>query len=320
MVSPKQSASQLAYTHQRMNMKRLPSRLPGGVRSSPTSQLGSRPSQQKLHTTRRTPVSSRDQVAAAYASVYLPSPASKQNDVFKRLSTTSSGLQLNSHVINMTANHIQAHWEGVQSSLQSVRTVQLSTYISTILTRTSLAPVTNSALTAAFPSFSCIALVLALIYVDRLKKMHPAAKGEAGCGLRLFLVSYMVATKYIQAHFNSWAKCSPSLATTSPVKDTTESQTSQPIQTVPLSSLLSPNEHWARLSSIFSTPELTRMELELLSFLQFDLFVSYEDFKYYWTMYMEINQAVPAENPSPVFEPSYGDDEYAAEDGCVPDL
>ncbi|ORX90889.1 hypothetical protein K493DRAFT_356273 [Basidiobolus meristosporus CBS 931.73] len=292
-----------------MNLKRLSGRIPADHRNV----LAPRPTQPQQHkkplATRRAPVSSRNQVAEAYASLYLPSPTSSQNDLFKKLSTIPGGLQLSSHVINKTASRIQAHWEGVQSGVspQSARTVQLSSYISTILTRTSLAPVVSSALSTEFPSFSCVALVLSLIYVDRLKKMHPSAKGEAGCGLRLFLVSYMIASKYIQAHISSLSKSAQgSCDGSSPA--------------IPLSSLISPNEHWARLSSIFSTPELTRMELEFLSFLQFDLFVSYEDFKYFWSMYMEINQTVPEESPSPVLEHFYGSEECMSDDASVPDM
>ncbi|KAK9767856.1 hypothetical protein K7432_002001 [Basidiobolus ranarum] len=333
MVYAKQHSPQMAYSHQRVALKRSSNRLPRGVRSH-SSQIQSRPTQ---HPPQNSLSSPRDKVVAAYASVYLPSPTSRQTDLFKKLSGIPGGLQLNSRVISMTANRIQAHWEGLQlgedrptteSTRQSGRIVQLFTYISTILTRTSIAPVTNSTLSTVFPSHSCVALVLALMYVDRLKKMHPAAKGEAGCGHRLFLVSYMVATKYIQAHFNSWTKPSP-LAPAVPTSAdlqcrgadmATGLNSSSPVVSVPLSSLISPNEHWARLSAIFSTPELTRMELELLSFLQFDLFVSYEDFKYHWTMYMEINQAVPAENPSPVYGPSFGDEEYVSEEFSVPEL
>ncbi|ORX92976.1 hypothetical protein K493DRAFT_408611 [Basidiobolus meristosporus CBS 931.73] len=264
-------------------------------------------------------------MVAAYASVYLPSAHSKQTYLFRRL-TAIPGLQLNLRVINVTANRIQAHWEGLETgdthavaepSARAGRAVQLSTYVSTILTRTSMTSIGNPALPSIFPSYACVALILALIYVDRLKKMHPSAKGEAGCGHRLFLVSYMVATKYVQAHFNSRPTHSRPDCRGADVGAASNGYESA--SATPFSSLISPNEQWARLSTIFSTPELTRMELELLSFLQFNLYVSYEDFIYYWNVYMEINQAVPDEKPSAAYEP-YGDEECIDEDASVPDI
>ncbi|KAG0091871.1 hypothetical protein BGZ93_008639 [Podila epicladia] len=41
-----------------------------------------------------------------------------------------------------------------------------------------------------------LTLTLALIYVDRLKAKYPEARGEPGCSHRLFLVAYIIASKY----------------------------------------------------------------------------------------------------------------------------
>ncbi|KAG0257644.1 hypothetical protein BG011_003859 [Mortierella polycephala] len=58
---------------------------------------------------------------------------------------------------------------------------------------TSQKTASQSLLKIQFPNLT---LTLALIYVDRLKAKYPEAKGEPGCSHRLFLVAFIIATKY----------------------------------------------------------------------------------------------------------------------------
>ncbi|KAK9763588.1 hypothetical protein K7432_009596 [Basidiobolus ranarum] len=275
----------------------------------------------------------REQVLVAYAGVYVPESNHVQAPVLKRLFAFKNILSLSPQLISVAGKLIQAHWESTAISdeltpgdrNQTARSMHLTGYISAILARSLM--LQSNSVASKFPPFPTVALVFALIYVERLKKLHPNARGEAGCGHRLFLVSYMVACKYLQGHILAWGNHTPTKsgrAASVPVTREPHRVSSSPQHSTPLEhssvlpSIILPNEQWARLSGVFSTPELTRMELELLAFLQFDLNVSYEDFNYHWSKYMDINQLVPNEQPSivsthTVFEET--DDE-----GVVPDF
>ncbi|KAK9762155.1 hypothetical protein K7432_012382 [Basidiobolus ranarum] len=277
-------------------------------------------------------LSPREQVLAAYAGVYVPKSNHIQAPVLKRLFAFKSIFIPSPRLITVAAKLIQAHWESLtvfnqtpgnsEDRMQTVRSMHLTGYISTTLARSSI--LQSNSIVSLFPSFPTVALIFALVYVERLKKLHPNARGETGCGHRLFLVSYMVACKYLQGHLLACeSRTSQGAKDYAAEVPNTDESTSEDRQNgnshVPasvLSSIILPNEQWARLSGVFSTPELTRMELELLAFLQFDLYVSYEDFIYHWTKYMDINQLVPSEQLSANIQ--Y--EETESEECVVPDF
>ncbi|ORX94336.1 hypothetical protein K493DRAFT_315526 [Basidiobolus meristosporus CBS 931.73] len=268
----------------------------------------------------------REQVLEAYANVYVPTTDHIQAPVLKKLFEYKSILSLSSQLVTVTARLIQTQWESseqptenVSEQGQSGRAKHLTGYISAILARSSM--LRSNTVATHLPSFSTIALIFALVYVERLKRLHPNARGEAGCGHRLFLVSYMVASKYLQGHLLARSNRIPQNHPNSQVPDTRGPVSEEPLplesssSSSVLPSIILPNEQWARLSGVFSTPELTRMELELLAFLQFDLYVSYEDFLYHWTKYMDINQLVPNQHLAGVSVGEESDDE-----GVVPEF
>ncbi|ORY06204.1 hypothetical protein K493DRAFT_310705 [Basidiobolus meristosporus CBS 931.73] len=264
----------------------------------------------------------REQVLEAYANVYIPTADHIQTPVLKKLFEFKNILSLSSQLVTVTAGLIQTQWESSEQSTQNVpeqgqsgRAKYLIGYISNILARSSM--LQSNTATTPLPSFSAIALIFALIYVERLKRLHPNARGEAGCGHRLFLVSYMVASKYLQGHLQARSNRSQPNHPNSQVPDAGGPVSEEPMplgSPSVLPSIILPNEQWARMSGVFSTPELTRMELELLAFLQFDLHVSYEDFLYHWTKYMDINQLVPNQHPIGVSV------EESDDEGVVPEF
>jgi hypothetical protein len=80
-------------------------------------------------------------------------------------------------------------------------------------------------------------LTTAFLYLNRLKQYHPRCKGSAGSGYRLFLAAIILAAKYMY-------------------DDTFD------------------NTAWATVSSgLFPLEEVNHMEREMLSFLDFQLFI-----------------------------------------------
>ncbi|KAI8370991.1 hypothetical protein BD560DRAFT_329450 [Blakeslea trispora] len=63
-----------------------------------------------------------------------------------------------------------------------------------------------------------VTLLIALGYIERLKKKYHNIKGTSGCGHRLIMVAYMMAAKYMHVNLRSIIQLSPS--TTSDNKDT----------------------------------------------------------------------------------------------------
>nr|KAJ3421830.1 hypothetical protein HK105_002136 [Polyrhizophydium stewartii] len=106
--------------------------------------------------------------------------------------------------------------------------VDLCQFIATIMSRTRLSSNT---------------LVLAFLYLDRLKSMHPRCKGSPGSAHRLILSAIMLAAKFLY-------------------DDTFD------------------NTAWATVSSgLFSLEQVNHMEMEMLYFLNFRLFVSQSEWQ-----------------------------------------
>jgi len=87
---------------------------------------------------------------------------------------------------------------------------------------------------------SVVTLLHALQYTIRLRAIYLRARGEKGCAHRLFVVSLLVASKYLQ---DQQLLIKPSHAT------------------------------WSTLSGVFTASELQRMELEFVTFLRGNLYI-----------------------------------------------
>lgn len=87
---------------------------------------------------------------------------------------------------------------------------------------------------------SVATLLHALIYTIKLREIYPNARGEQGCAHRLFVVSLLVASKYLNDR----------------------------------QLLIKPNHTtWSSLSGVFTPIELCRMETEFITFIRGKLFV-----------------------------------------------
>lgn len=86
---------------------------------------------------------------------------------------------------------------------------------------------------------SVATLLHALLYTLKLRSIYPRARGEQGCAHRLFVVSLLVAARYLN---DRQLLIKPSHST------------------------------WSTLSGVFTSPELYRMEVEFVTFLRGKLY------------------------------------------------
>ena len=99
-------------------------------------------------------------------------------------------------------------------------------------------------------------MVTALLYLDRLKQMHPNCKGSEGSGYRLLLSAIILAAKYLY-------------------DDTFD------------------NTAWATVSSgLFHLKQVNHMEMELLYFLNFELYIPIQEWN---AFYLTVEQRVAQE-------------------------
>lgn len=90
-------------------------------------------------------------------------------------------------------------------------------------------------------------LLHALLYTIKLRSIYPQARGEQGCAHRLFVVSLLAATRYLNDRHV----------------------------------LIKPNHAtWSGLSGVFTAPELHRMEAEFITFLRGKLFIGYAELEH----------------------------------------
>lgn len=195
-------------------------------------------------------------------------------------------------ILASLAADILKNWEGGEQS--SERTAQLAQTINNLLTTTGIKNVKDldeaivktcanrSAMPVACPTTT---MMVAMSYIQRLKRKYSTVKGARGCSQRLLLVAYMISAKYIHACLRTIVDYSQHLeeakqisAAEEPVKPTVQTS-SPPMPTAqslgcakqPESPPASPT-----MSSTKSQPtaaQLYRMELEFLHFLDYDLLV-----------------------------------------------
>ncbi|KAI9497163.1 hypothetical protein BDB00DRAFT_805238 [Zychaea mexicana] len=121
-----------------------------------------------------------------------------------------------------------------------------------------------------------LALLLAIYYVDRLKQLYINIKGAHKCSLRLLLVAYTVAAKYLRN--NLQLIMNDRMPTTPPADDS--STATKPAL---LSVLSNPPKGSAAASDKQQVDQtiMARMELELLHFLNYNLSID-EPSKLIW--------------------------------------
>ncbi|KAI8137489.1 hypothetical protein BJV82DRAFT_525188 [Fennellomyces sp. T-0311] len=182
---------------------------------------------------------------------------------------------------------------------------------------------------AAFPTVCpSVALLVAMRYIDRLKKKYNNIRGAMGCSHRLVVVAYMMATKYIHANLRliidvteprrrssvdtlvfsrlsterSTLKKSPSPMVSPPASPKSESECAQ-----------SPPEQQATSKSQRALRAL-RMEIEFLHFLNYDLTLSDPVGLVEWAHRLT-RPAEDQEPPAPYYSSAdEGDDEMDSDD------
>ncbi|GAB5589870.1 hypothetical protein Unana1_04770 [Umbelopsis nana] len=189
------------------------------------------------------------------------------------------------------AADILKNWEGGEQS--SERTAQLAQTINNLLTTTGIKNVTDldeaivrtcanrSAMPVACPTTT---MMVAMSYIQRLKRKYSTVKGARGCSQRLLLVAYMISAKYIHACLRTIVDYSHYLEeaakrTSAEIPKLPTSQASPPMPPAPLlGSAKQPDSPPASPPLTTSKPQPTaaqlyRMELEFLHFLDYDLLV-----------------------------------------------
>jgi hypothetical protein len=192
------------------------------------------------------------------------------------------------------------NWEGEEQN--SERTSQLAQTINNLLSTTGIKGVADldeaivktcanrSAMPVACPTTT---MMVAICYIQRLKRKYSNVKGARGCSQRLLLVAYMISAKYIHACLRTivdssqYHKDEPQQMKKSIDVSTKPSGTVvEPVSPVPpqivsaaLRSGKEPDSPPASPPMNSSKPpqptaaQLYRMELEFLHFLDYDLLV-----------------------------------------------
>lgn len=96
-----------------------------------------------------------------------------------------------------------------------------------------------------------ITFLVAIYYVARLRRLHPTTRGESGCCHRLFSVALLIAMRYHE-YYN-----------------------------IGMDSNQFYHQWSIRVSGCFTPQELLWMEMELVSFLKYRLYISFSDFEYF---------------------------------------
>ncbi|CAG8694985.1 10522_t:CDS:2 [Acaulospora morrowiae] len=219
----------------------------------------------------------------------------------------------------------------------------------------------------AWTNWSSLKLILAMVYIERLRKANPYFHGEQGCSHRVFFIAFVIASKYVDASFSK--SCSEGLDDSSeesylysdeefedesveeqwteqvfenPAEDehnggwraegngglileewmVTDAQRvwDEPIPTTPINHtypsnlqgipltdtsliahtlLLIPHNnsyYWSNITNhVFSPNEITRMEIDFLYMLRFNLVVTEDDIIECWKRCMDSCQIVPGD-------------------------
>ncbi|KAG2183710.1 hypothetical protein INT43_006721 [Umbelopsis isabellina] len=189
------------------------------------------------------------------------------------------------------ATDILKNWEGGEQS--SERTAQLVQTIDNLLVTTGIkncndldeAIVKTCANQSAMPvACPTTTMMVAMSYIQRLRRKYSNVKGARGCSQRLLLVAYMISAKYIHACLRTIVDYS-NYKETEPVKqqqikpeDHVQSPPPPPAASLSFGCVKQPDSPPASPPLTNTKPQPTaaqlyRMELEFLHFLDYDLLV-----------------------------------------------
>lgn len=150
-------------------------------------------------------------------------------------------------IVMAAADYIERIWAPAVVKERHGSTTGLTNYMAALIYRVSPSMVT---------------LFTAVYYIGRLRRIHPQAKGEPGCGHRLLTVALLLAFRYhecrqpaTEAFYQIWSQ---------------------------------------HCGGLFAPPDLHRMEMEMVSFLRFSLYIAYDDLEYFIErVFSEGGQVVP---------------------------
>ncbi|KAG9307497.1 hypothetical protein G9A89_017327 [Geosiphon pyriformis] len=121
-------------------------------------------------------------------------------------------------VLDLYAERILSLWEpnftiSPQNPTSNHQFTTLKSYVKYILARARYPPDADDPVNVqliqqqevlsewAWTNWASLKLMLALIYIERLRKMEPLFKGESGCSHRVFFAAFVVASKYVDISF-----------------------------------------------------------------------------------------------------------------------
>ncbi|RUS34632.1 hypothetical protein BC938DRAFT_479422 [Jimgerdemannia flammicorona] len=211
---------------------------------------------------------------------------------------------LTEQAIAETTNHILRIWEP-NTEVDPARADALVKFVKFFVTKTQF-PLEEMALEQAI-IISClnrsavpvvcpvITLALATVYIDRLRKKYPTTQGASGCTQRLFLMSYIMAAKFIHASLGTLIASSTLLHNGHPiVRDRVKMAAAPSCLFTPMQTLASTTSLFASMLPRTTPQELHKMELEFLHFLDSDLTVhNASDLMGLWEKCVGIEQVVP---------------------------
>ncbi|KAI9316639.1 hypothetical protein BX666DRAFT_1945333 [Dichotomocladium elegans] len=113
---------------------------------------------------------------------------------------------LSQQCIHRLATYVVQAWEADPSITRVVELVDVINHLISATTLSSQPGLDDNLLRqycrnpSALPTLCpSVALLIAMRYIDRLKKKYTSIRGAVGCSHRLVVVAYMMATKYIHA-------------------------------------------------------------------------------------------------------------------------
>ncbi|CAG8523132.1 3008_t:CDS:10 [Diversispora eburnea] len=141
----------------------------------------------------------------------------------------------------------------------------------------------------AWTNWSSLKLVLAMVYIERLRKANPCFHGEQGCSHRVFFIAFVIASKYVDASFSK--SCSEARRERRMDEWRSEDNEAHTLLLIPHNN----SYYWSNITNhVFTPNEITRMEIDFLYMLKFNLLVKKEDIIECWQRCMNNCQIVPA--------------------------
>ncbi|CAO3660292.1 unnamed protein product [Rhizopus stolonifer] len=189
--------------------------------------------------------------------------------------------RLSPHCVSQLAEQVTEAWE---MNTNQETTEAISKLMNNLLDATLILP--EKSLNEALVEFCkkenavesvcpSVCLLIAIDYVGRLKQRYNNIKGTKGCGRRLVLVAYMMASKYVHANLKSIINTTTTNVILPPLRE--QILPSPPTSPTFYSNSNPLNYHYFKSPKESNQPPsrqttpISRMEMEFLFFLDFDL-------------------------------------------------